>query len=63
MNAFQKQLLLKDDKSMAELSNPEREGVGQPLSPRVVSIEEFEDADADYASAPHPSAHYERSES
>lgn len=42
MNAFQKQLLLKDNHSMAELDNPERDGIGQPLSPSKVSVEEFE---------------------
>jgi hypothetical protein len=69
MNMFQKQLLLKDDKSMAELDNPARQGVGQLLPPRKVSVTEFEipdfddrpwepTADDDYASTPHPSAHY-----
>jgi hypothetical protein len=41
MNVFQKQLLLRDDKSMAELSNPARVGVGQPLPPVKVSVEEW----------------------
>ncbi len=41
MNMFQKQLLLKNDKSMAELSSPAREGVGLPLPPQKVSVEEF----------------------
>lgn len=42
MNAFQKQLILRDGKNMAELSNPHRNGVGQPLPPQKISIEQFE---------------------
>lgn len=41
MNPFQKQLLLKDRRSMAELSNSERDGIGQPLPPVKVPVEEF----------------------
>lgn len=41
MNGFQKQLVL-NSVSMAELSNPARDGVGQPLPPQRVSIVEFE---------------------
>jgi hypothetical protein len=42
MNPFQKQLLLRNDESMAELASPERDGIGQPLPPRQVSVEDFE---------------------
>lgn len=42
MNAFQKQLILTDGKNMAELSMPSRDGIGQPLPPVKVSVEEFE---------------------
>lgn len=42
MNPFQKELLLKDDRSIAELDNPARDGIGQPLPPSKVSVEEFE---------------------
>ena len=41
MNAFQKQLILRDGKNMAELSNPHRDGIGQPLPPVKVSVEEW----------------------
>lgn len=42
MNAFQKQLMLKDGKNMAELSIPSRDGIGQPLPPVKASVEDFE---------------------
>ena len=46
MNPFQKQLILRDGKNTAELSNPARDGIGQPLPPVKVSVEEW------YGSAP-----------
>jgi hypothetical protein len=41
MNPFQKQLILRGGRSMAELSNPARGGIGQPLPPVKVSVEEW----------------------